>query len=92
LDNGETYGELHHHRGDQKEYDAVTAEVVRQWIVEGRLNEQSMVKAEGEAEFRRSEPFPNLSARSWPASRSQNCRRIRRCRHLKAPPTGRSGL
>jgi len=38
--------------GDQKEYDAVTAEVVRQWMSKAGSMKQSMVKAEGEAEFR----------------------------------------
>ena len=38
--------------GDQKEYGPITAKDVRQWITEGRLNEQSRIKAEGDAEFR----------------------------------------
>lgn len=38
--------------GDQKEYGPITADDVRQWIAEGRLNEHSQIKAEGEAEFR----------------------------------------
>jgi len=38
--------------GDQKEYGPITADDVRQWIAEGRLNEQSLIKAEGDAEFR----------------------------------------
>jgi uncharacterized membrane protein len=38
--------------GDQKEYGPITADDVRQWIAEGRLSEQSLIKAEGAAEFR----------------------------------------
>ena len=38
--------------GDQKEYGPITADDVRQWITEGRLNEHSQIKAEGEVEFR----------------------------------------
>jgi hypothetical protein len=38
--------------GDQKEYGPIAADDVRQWIAEGRLNEQSLIKVEGDAEFR----------------------------------------
>ena len=38
--------------GDGKEYGSVPAEDLRRWIAEGRLNAQSLAKAEGEAEFR----------------------------------------
>ncbi len=38
--------------GDQKEYGPITADDVRQWIAEGRLSEQSLIKVEGAAEFR----------------------------------------
>jgi len=38
--------------GDQKEYGPVTADEVRQWIAEGRLNGQSRVWAEGTAEWK----------------------------------------
>ena len=46
--------------GDQKEYGPITADDVRQWIAEGRLNEQSLMKAESDAEFRPLGNFPNL--------------------------------
>ena len=46
--------------GDQKEYGPITADDVRQWIAEGRLNQQSMVKAEGETEFRMLGTFPEF--------------------------------
>ena len=35
--------------GDKKEYGPISASDVRQWIAEGRLNAQSLAKAEGEA-------------------------------------------
>jgi uncharacterized membrane protein len=47
--------------GDQKEYGMITANDVRQWIAEGRLNEQSLMKAEGDAEFRPVEKFPEFA-------------------------------
>lgn len=47
--------------GDQKEYGPITADDVRQWIAEGRLNEQSLVKAESDAEFRTLDKFPEFA-------------------------------
>lgn len=38
--------------GDKKEYGPITADSIRQWITEGRLNAQSLAKAEGDAEWR----------------------------------------
>jgi uncharacterized membrane protein len=38
--------------GDQKEYGPVSADDVRLWIADGRLNEHSLAKVEGDAEFR----------------------------------------
>jgi uncharacterized membrane protein len=46
--------------GDQKEYGPIPADDVRQWIAEGRLNEQSLMKGEGDAEFRPLEKFPEF--------------------------------
>ena len=48
--------------GDQKEYAAVSAEDMRKWIAEGRLNAQSLAKAEGDAEFRPLGGFPEFVA------------------------------
>ena len=48
--------------GDGKEYGPITADDVRQWIAEGRLGEQSLMKAEGDAEFRTLEKFPEFIA------------------------------
>jgi hypothetical protein len=47
--------------GDQKEYGPITADDVRQWIAEGRLNEKSLMKAESDAEFRTLEKFPEFA-------------------------------
>jgi hypothetical protein len=57
--------------GDQKEYGPISTDDVRQWIAEGRLNEQSLMKAESDAEFRPLEKFPEFAvnfASKTPAS------------------------
>jgi hypothetical protein len=46
--------------GDGKEYGPATEVDVRQWIAEGRLNSQSRVKAESDAEFRDLAQFPEF--------------------------------
>lgn len=46
---------------DHKQYGSVTTGSVSQWIAEGRLNAQSLLKAEGEAEFRPLETFSEFS-------------------------------
>jgi hypothetical protein len=48
--------------GDQKEYGPITTDDVRKWIAEGRLNEQSMMKAESDAEWRPLSAFPEFVA------------------------------
>jgi len=56
---------------DHKHYGSVSADSVRLWIGEGRLNAQSLLKAEGELEFRPLETFPEfadaLAAKTAPA-------------------------
>jgi hypothetical protein len=47
--------------GDGKEYGSVLAEDVRKWIAEGRLNAQSLAKAESDAEFRPLSTFPEFA-------------------------------
>jgi hypothetical protein len=47
--------------GDGKEYGSVTADDLRRWIGEGRLNEQTLAKAEGETEFRPLSTFPEFA-------------------------------
>jgi len=47
--------------GDQKEYGPITADELRKWIAEGRLNAQSRVKAESDAEWRPLAAFPEFA-------------------------------
>jgi hypothetical protein len=47
--------------GDGKEYGSVLADDLRRWIVEGRLNAGSLVKAESDAEFRPLSTFPEFA-------------------------------
>lgn len=46
--------------GDQKEYGLISAEDMRKWIAEGRLNTQTLTKAEGDEEFRPLGGFPEF--------------------------------
>ena len=45
---------------DKKEYGPVTADQIRQWIAEGRVNGQTMVQAEGSAEWKALASFPEF--------------------------------
>ncbi len=47
--------------GDQREYGPITGDEVRKWIAEGRLNAQSRVKAESDAEWRPLSAFPEFA-------------------------------
>ncbi len=47
--------------GDGKEYGPITGEDLRRWVVEGRLNAQSLAKAESDAEYRTLATFPEFS-------------------------------
>lgn len=47
--------------GDGKEYGPVSSGDLRKWISEGRLNAQSLAKAESDAEFRPLSVFPELA-------------------------------
>lgn len=47
--------------GDNKEYGPVTEVEVRQWMAEGRLNADSRIKAESDAEFRVLGLYPEFS-------------------------------
>ena len=56
---------------DGKEYGSATAEDLRRWVAEGRLNAQSQVKLEGEITFRPLSTFPefaDLFAHAAPAA------------------------
>jgi len=46
---------------DDKEYGPIPAEVLRQWIAEGRANAQTRVLAEGAAEWKRLGEFPEFA-------------------------------
>ncbi len=46
--------------GDQKEYAMLSAEDMRRWIAEGRLNAQTLAKAETDEEFRPLGGFPEF--------------------------------
>ena len=47
--------------GDQKEYGPVTAEQLRRWIAEGRVNGQTSVQAEGTTEWKPLAAFPEFA-------------------------------
>jgi uncharacterized membrane protein len=47
--------------GDGKEYGPVSADDLRHWLAEGRLNSQSLAKAEGDAEFRPIAKYPEFA-------------------------------
>lgn len=52
--------------GDGKQYGPITGDDLRKWISEGRLNAQSLAKADSDAEFRTLSTFPEL-ADAFPA-------------------------
>jgi uncharacterized membrane protein len=47
---------------DQKEYGPVSAEQIRQWIAEGRANDQTMIQAEGATEWKPLSAFPEFAS------------------------------
>ncbi len=47
--------------GDGKEYGPISAEDLRQWFAEGRLNTKTLVKSTSDAEFRPLEKFPEFA-------------------------------
>ena len=47
--------------GDSKQYGPITGDDLRKWISEGRLNAQSLAKAESDAEFRTLATFPEFA-------------------------------
>lgn len=52
---------------DQKEYGPVSAEVIRQWMSEGRVTSQTQIQAAGSAEWRPLASFPEFNAGAAPA-------------------------
>ena len=57
--------------GDGREYGPVSGEDLRKWIAEGRLNAQSLAKAESDAEFRPLSAFPEFADIFVPPSAAQ---------------------
>jgi hypothetical protein len=47
--------------GDGKEYGSVSAEDLRRWIAEGRLNAQTLAKEESDTQFRALSAFPEFA-------------------------------
>src|SRR5262249_30832222 len=65
----ELFGATLHHNlsmykiigADQKEYGPVSVEQLRQWIAEGRVNAQTLVRPEGETEWKPLSAFPDFA-------------------------------
>ena len=49
---------------DQQEYGPVSAEQIREWLASGRVNSQTLVQAEGSAEWIPLASFPELIGRA----------------------------
>src|SRR6516162_8412404 len=49
---------------DQKEYGPVSADQLRQWMAEGRINAQTLVRPEGETEWRPLSTVPEFASTS----------------------------
>ncbi|MGA2786659.1 MAG: DUF4339 domain-containing protein [Verrucomicrobiota bacterium] len=47
--------------GDQKPYSSVTADDIRQWIADGRLNGESLAREENDTEWRSLSAFPEFA-------------------------------
>ena len=47
---------------DQKEYGPISADQMRQWLAEGRVNGQTLVQAEGQTDWRPLSSYPELAA------------------------------
>jgi hypothetical protein len=54
--------------GDQKPYSSVTADDIRRWIADGRLNAQSLAKEENDTEWRPLSAFPEFADALAPGS------------------------
>lgn len=51
---------------DQKQYGPVSADEMRQWIAEGRVNAQTLIQAEGQADWRPLSSFPEFATAAQP--------------------------
>jgi hypothetical protein len=54
--------------GDQKQYGSVSADDVRRWIADGRLNAQSLMRGENDTEWRALSEFPEFADALAPSS------------------------
>src|SRR5213076_841251 len=51
---------------DQKQYGPVSADEMRQWIAEGRVNAQTLIQAEGQTDWRPLSTFPEFATAPQP--------------------------
>jgi hypothetical protein len=51
---------------DQKQYGPVSADELRQWIAEGRVNAQTLIQAEGQTDWRPLSTFPEFAGVAQP--------------------------
>jgi hypothetical protein len=51
---------------DQKQYGPVSADEMRQWIAEGRVNAQTLIQAEGQTDWRPLSSFPEFATVAQP--------------------------
>jgi hypothetical protein len=51
---------------DQKQYGPVSAEEMRQWIAEGRVNAQTLIQADGQTDWRPLSSFPEFATVAQP--------------------------
>ena len=51
---------------DQKQYGPVSADEMRQWIKEGRVNAQTLVQMEGQTDWRPLSSFPEFATVAQP--------------------------
>jgi uncharacterized membrane protein len=56
---------------DQNEYGPVSAEQILEWMDEGRVNGETLVQAEGSADWRPLSSYPELSRDHEPAARAE---------------------
>src|SRR5688572_24069945 len=51
---------------DQKEYGPVSADEMRRWMAEGRVNAQTLIQAEGQTDWRPLSSFPEFASAAQP--------------------------
>jgi hypothetical protein len=52
---------------DQKQYGPVSADDLRQWVAEGRVNAQTLIQAEGQTDWRPLSSYPEFATVAAPA-------------------------